>query len=754
METNPFPAQVSRRRRTILAALAVAAAFATTTSSAGASEYTINACQADRANYSTRAFEDFATRGMMWKRACDPEGPGLRGLVTANVVRSGRVARGARSYFVMKAPAGTRFARLNWSGQARRRDCRYALQLWADRPDGQSIPIKNVRANRKCPRGKFAQAAGWPRARTYDIDGATKIVQRVVCVGSSKTPYCSSRGLNYIRTFKAQATVVDVSAPVIGIAQDNPLTRGEWVSGVHSVTYGAWDNTGIRVVRPVIAGVAWGSTHRPCDFAQPVPCTSGYGPVTINTRAIGEGTQSLVLQAEDAAGNPGSSGPVTARVDNTAPGAVQVLLDGGEIWRSQNDFDPTWVNPDEGDRAPITVAHYRLCRSGTTECVDGAQSGTGIARLADVAVPKPGEWQLRVWREDAAGNREPTNASVPVTLRYDPDPPELAFEPQAGSDPTAVSVQVTDATSGVASGQIELSRVGSGTWHSLPTQAANSRLMSRIDDASFAPGTYLLRATARDHAGNQNSTDRRLDGAPMSVTLPLRVATRMHAGVVRSKVVRRKIGRRGKRRSVPRRVEVLRPSAQVGFGSRTQIRGLLENVSGQPIAGGEIQVLARSSEVAEQLVDVVTTDPQGRYSYVAQGDSSRTLRFVYNGTALDLPSQREVTLLVRAASTIRAKPRRLLNGETVRFIGTVRSLPTPPAGKLVELQVVLSGRWQTFRTTLTRPDGSWSVRYRFKRSCGLLRYRFRARLPAEAGYAFETGRTREVAVRVRGRPCR
>src|SRR5918992_205458 len=193
---------------------------------ADASEFTINACQGDRANYSTQAFEDFATRGMMWKRACNPEGPGLRGLVTANVVRSGRVPRGARSYFVMRAPDGTQFARFTWSGQARRRDCRYALQLWASRPDGAPTPIKNVRANQSCPRPRRAQGAGWPRPRTYDIAGATTIVQRVICVGSTKKRFCSSRGLNYIRTFTAQATVVDTSPPAVSIAQDNPFTRG------------------------------------------------------------------------------------------------------------------------------------------------------------------------------------------------------------------------------------------------------------------------------------------------------------------------------------------------------------------------------------------------------------------------------------------------------------------------------------------------------------------------------------------------
>jgi hypothetical protein len=755
MVRNRFSAQRVRRppRRAALAAISLVAALGSSTPAA-ANEYTINACQADRTNYSTHAFEDFATRGMMWKRACDPEGPGLRGLVTANVVRSGRVARGARSYFVMRAPDGTRFARFHWSGQARRRDCRYALQLWASRPDGPPVPIKNVRANRRCPRPQLAQAAGWPRPRTYDIGGATKIVQRVVCVGSKETPYCSSRGLNYIRTFKAQATVVDTSPPTVSIVQDNPFTRGEWVSGVQSVTYDAWDNVGVRVVRPILGSAALRDTARACDFALRIPCTNGQGGVSVDTRGLTEGTQALILQAEDAAGNPANSSAVTARIDNTPPGAVQVGLEGGEAWRSRNDFDASGVNPDEGDRAPIAAAHYRLCQGSAAECVEATQSGIGIGRLGDLAVPAPGEWQLRVWREDAAGNKEPGNASVPVALRYDPAPPELGFEPSPPTDPTAVWVRAVDGISGIASGQIELSQEGSGTWHTLPTQVDSGRLVSRIDDASFAPGNYQLRAAATDHAGNQAGTDRRMDGTPMTISLPLRASTTLHAGVVKSRTVQRTIRRRGKRRSVRRRVEVLRPSAQVTFGGRTPIRGELQDAAGDALAGAEIHVLSRSATTAEHLVGVVTTDAQGRYSYMAQADSSRTLRFVYNGTAVTLPAERDVSLFVRAASTLRVNRRRLLNGQAVRFSGRVRSLPTPPAGKLVELQVVLSGRWQTFRTTTTDANGSWRVRYRFRRSCGVLRYRFRARLPAEAGYTFETGRTKVVAVRVRGRPCR
>jgi 5-hydroxyisourate hydrolase-like protein (transthyretin family) len=315
-------------------------------------------------------------------------------------------------------------------------------------------------------------------------------------------------------------------------------------------------------------------------------------------------------------------------------------------------------------------------------------------------------------------------------------------------------VRVADAISGIAGGQIELSPEGSGTWHSLQTNLDNGRLLARIDDVSFAPGPYLLRATARDQAGNQNTTDKRLDGTPMRVSLPLRAVTTVQAGFVESRTVRRTIRRGGRRRSIRRRVELLSDNADVEFGSRTPIRGVLETAAGQPIAGAAIQVFSRSVTSPEQLVGVVTTDAEGRYSYMAQGDLSRTFRFVYQGTPVTLPTQREITLRVRAASTIRVNRRRLLNGQAVRFVGRVRSLPTPPAGKLVELQVVLSGRWQTFRTATTASDGSWHVPYRFRRSCGVLTYRFRARLPAEAGYAFETGHTRVVSVRVRGRPCR
>jgi RHS repeat-associated protein len=194
----------------ILAAVVLALGLATP-GPARAGEYTISICQADEAGYVSSAFEQFATRGMKWRRACDPRGDGLRGLVTANVPDGGRVEKGAQSGFILNAPPGTSFSRFRWSGEARRRDCRYALQLFADSPGGSAISMKNVRANRGCPRPGMAQASGAPFPRAYDLGGATRIVQRVVCMGSAKHQFCSARGRNYIRTF--DSNLKDITFP-------------------------------------------------------------------------------------------------------------------------------------------------------------------------------------------------------------------------------------------------------------------------------------------------------------------------------------------------------------------------------------------------------------------------------------------------------------------------------------------------------------------------------------------------------------
>ena len=431
-----------------LATLACALTWLLATAApAAAGTYTVNACVAERFGFSTQAFVDFPalgipTGGMYMRRACAPTDAAPFGLVAGNVVRSGRVKAGHQAGFVLDAPPGTSFLELQWSGKARRRDCRYAIQMYAVGPDGSLVKkIRNWRANRNCgktDRGytQVSQVGGIRRPVPFAMPGATRIVQRTVCVGGSRKRFCSARSINRIQTFWAEATIADNSPPTVAVVQDNPFTQGAWVNGNQSVTYTVSDNVGVKT-GVALAGGREFRHDRQCDHTRTIPCTNDPGRIEVRTTDIAEGTQPLVVRAVDAADNAAASQPVTVRVDRTAPAAPAVSVEGGEGWRSQNSFAAVWQNPDEGDRAPIAAAHWRLCRSGGGACTSGSRSGAGIARLADLKVPEPGEWELRVVREDAAGNRNDDYASQPVRLRHDPEAPVLAFETCAERRPHA-----------------------------------------------------------------------------------------------------------------------------------------------------------------------------------------------------------------------------------------------------------------------------------------------------------------------------
>lgn len=710
-------------------------------------EYVVASCQADPHDYNVRPFTHFAHRGMKIRYACRPNGPGLRGVVTQNVFRKGRVKRGSIAQVTIAAPAGTQMMKIKWEGRLHREDCRYALQMWADGPGGQRFPIAQAKANRDCPRPRRAQAAQVVE-KTYSIPGASTVTQRVTCVGTRRQNWCAARSTNYIKTQTASVVLKDAQPPSVAIQLDTPLTQGAWVSGVQAINYNASDNIGVQYARAFLNGEEAALHTRDClvlaatgPFTALQPCPNGPGQLIIQTdRRLSEGTQQLVVEAEDPAGNRMSSAPVAVRVDRTPPPRVDVAIEGGSDWRATNTWAAVWTNPDEGDRAPITAVTYRLCAARTTSCGDGSQAAPAIARLP-LMVPGAGEWTLSLWRRDAAGNEDAEHASVPVMLRYDPDPPELAFEAQEPADPTLLRVRVTDGLSGLADGTIEMAPAASGVWQALPTQTAGSRLVARIDDAALAAGAYLLRARARDRAGNEATIDRRGDGQPMVITLPLRTPATMQAGF------EREVRRPGRPR---RTIVVLQPTAQVGFGERVRIAGRLSAGDGRPITGAAVQLLASTREGAEELVATLTTDADGRFHTFATGVHTRTLRLVYSGSLEALPGQHTLHMRVPASTSVRASRRRLRNGQAVRFSGRVRGLPMPANGKLVEIQVRFTDRWQTFRTTRSDALGRWSSRYRFRRTRGVQNYRFRVRLPNEAGYPFETSVSRTLAVQVSG----
>src|SRR3954447_26759285 len=436
-------------------------------------------CKSDRLNYSTSAFTPYASRGMAIRNACGPQGHEPRGIILTPALRQGRtVEQWAYAEVVMDAPPGTDFQAITWSPEPQGRDCGYQFQAWAEFPGDKSskMPI-GVNATRKkgCnhPQAKKASFTG-----TYKLGGRTRVVAKIQCRARS----CSSKRSNYLRTDQVMVTIHDGTPPSVAIQPDGPLARGEWVSGHQLLNYDANDNVGVSVAHAQIAGLDAAKDGRACALAVPdagiyaakTPCPNGPGQLNVDTAGVPEGTNLLSVVADDPAGNRGVSQPVLARIDNTPPSRVAVALQGGEAWRSANDFSVAWTNPVEPDRAPIVGATYKLCPVGGGDCLSGDRRGGGVSSFP-IAAPSPGAWALSRWRGDASGNQTEEVASDPVTLRYDPDPPQLAFEPQSASDPTLVTVDATDKVSGVASGAIEISKSGSAVWQELPTEPKDGR---------------------------------------------------------------------------------------------------------------------------------------------------------------------------------------------------------------------------------------------------------------------------------------
>ncbi len=146
-----------RSRRTIASTLALASLlsclFAATPAFAG--QYVVGNCQSDHLNFNSRAFvHELPSVGMLIRRACNPNGGGMRGLLTSNNSsrRGGpvRVPRGAAAIVRIHAPAGTLITAFEWAGRIERSDCRYALQIWADGPElPRAILVRNFKPNRR-----------------------------------------------------------------------------------------------------------------------------------------------------------------------------------------------------------------------------------------------------------------------------------------------------------------------------------------------------------------------------------------------------------------------------------------------------------------------------------------------------------------------------------------------------------------------------------------------------------------------------
>ena len=693
--------------------------------------YEVLACNGGAgADGATSSFETRADPGMTSYQACPPG----EGLVTRSVYDGGQTAPFDGAYQFFDAPPGATVDSISFIAGLWRHDCDYTVGLLAGAIGDYGGRLVWGHLNRQDCLFEETPNSYYNDRQDVVVD-APRLRMEARC---GRSPNCSrSGGTSGMRMKDIRVRVRDEVPPALSNGRGSLWGATGWQRGTQTVGFDVNDNVGVRATSVLVAGTRLQTKTNHCDYTQRVPCPQSRDDFTLDTVAIRAGRHDLLIEAIDSAGNTAvdSTGIL---IDNTPPTAPErVALRGGDGWRARNSFDVRWSNPSQGSAAPIAAAEHELCPT-QGPCSHGSHSGDGLAAIDGFEVPGSGVYTLRLWLRDAAGNEDRRRAAPPLQLRFDDEPPELAFAEPNVNDPTKINVIATDRHAGVASGVVEVRRAGSDRWEPQRTEVLRTgHLQGQLADEGLPDGLYDVRARATDQAGNQKTTDRHADGRPARLMLPVRRKTTLVAG--HSKRGRHRPGR-------------LRHSVHVRFGRRLLLIGRLVAIDGRPIRDAQIRVQHRPDHRGGefQRFDTVRTDTYGWFSFRTPKGPSRTIRFHYPGTGTIRSATADVNLLVRAQTTFRAHRRSLRNGQTVRFGGTLRGGSVPNRGKLVELQVLLRNKWRTFSTTRSDRRGRWRYRYRFDGTRGRQVYRFRARVPEEATYPFEAGTSRPVSVTVRG----
>lgn len=304
----------------------------------------------------------------------------------------------------------------------------------------------------------------------------------------------------WLGVYSSTVRIADPDAPQITARNGELFSAGEH-SGTITGTVDATDATGISKVELLVDGGVRQTVSPPCDFSRPRPCVNASAiALSLNVGTLTSGPHTIAVRVTDAANNPTSSPSVQISGDATAPGPPQGLASSPASWASSGSYAISWTNPQ--DPSGIVAARWRLCQSGACESTHFV-SGPGITALNVPTPDQPGRYDVEVWLEDGDGNTTQANSAT-VPIRFDPDPPTGSLTRPPGTFTRQITYAVSDATSSVASCELEYRRSGASASSVTGTVAAatcTATLPSVVGE-----GTFLVRMKAQDAAANTLTT--------------------------------------------------------------------------------------------------------------------------------------------------------------------------------------------------------------------------------------------------------
>jgi len=650
--------------------------------------------------------------------------------------------------------SGTRFARWRWTAPAGTGITAVRGTWWHALHDGIEQRLGGVDAAGGF--SPFLSATTTDTAlREFSKGFPTPISgfeDRLLCA-RAESKWCSLDQGSWSALRTLTITLQDDYSPDVGIG--GSLLAGGWRKGAQSV--GIWSadlGAGVHVVESFLDGSRVGSTEHSCAKAliggewratamRPCP-TEAWADQGVNTVAFSDGPHQVLACSTDFSGNPRCTVSHTVLIDNNPPAHPKSLsVTGKEGWRQVNDFDLGWENPDQGAASPIAGAAWRMVGANGYDTGARFAAGRGRRSLADLSVPAAGAYSLQLWLRDEAGNEAPVTA-VTVPLLLDDVSPQLAFAD--GQPEGQVKVEVSDAHSGPASGQILYRRVDQERWTELATKMVpgadgKADLVAPLPD--LGSGTFVFRADAADAAGNTASTTLRADGTQMAI----RRVSPPRLPQAKSRLFARLRGGHGDGETLT-----------VPFGAPASIGGRLTRAAdGAGLADREVRVVAHPSRgaLASSALATVTTGAQGGFELRLPPGPSRRLTVSFAGDGGLGPALRPgLELRVRSGISLRAVPPSLWTGQAVRLWGRVmsRSAPIPRRGKLVAIQYLeqATHRWRPVLVTRSDHHGRFRAHYRFRYVSGRAAIRLRATALPEERWPYAPGSSPPVTVRVHG----
>jgi hypothetical protein len=479
---------------------------------------------------------------------------------------------------------------------------------------------------------------------------------------------------------------------------------------------------------PPCAAIAW------CSPAE-TDLSGGIEGDSLSLGVLPEGVNLVRVVAVSGSGVPSPIESAEVRVDATPP--LTTLEDPPTGW-SDKPLRVTAVatdalsgmDPSQGGDPFTAIAvdgNLAICTSG--DRTSAWVSGSGIH-------------QLSFYGQDAAGNVADGQAGAPApkqaTVKIDEELPTVAFATsQDPAEPERIEATVTDPLSGPSGqhGSIAVRPLGSGArFEELPTRVEPGRLVARWDSDSYPPGNYEFRATGYDLAGNTASGTQRGDGAKMVLPSPLKTPITITAGF-------------------GAKPQAWRAKKRVPYGRGVRYSGQLQMAAGASVSGAEMTVtetFAAGSELARRAT-VVRTKADGTFSLrLAPGPSRQVSASFAGSRTLTRATGSNAGLAVRGAVRFHVSSAVAQVGRApVVFSGRVAHLGAKaPRGKTVDLQFRYPGAsWSEFRTVTTDASGHFRYAYRFSDDDSRgVRFQFRAVVPAQEGWPYDSGASRPVIV--------